>query len=949
MMSRFNLFSIICIIGLLYSGNLAAQKMPELIYLGEKVCRECHHLNGNRDQFNAWRLSKHSKSYAALFKPEAKKIADFSGIKIKPYNSPICLGCHTTAYFTQEWQRDDDFHFEDGVQCELCHGAGSPYLDIHAIGDRDKAIEAGLLTPEKYDCMICHKEKSTHQAVLKSAKFDYDKAIQMIAHPGTGGRIDDQPRIRASAKAGLKYVGSQVCGECHSVTSKNHEYGEWRYSKHAQAYAILSTDEAKRLAAEQGITEPQKSETCLNCHTTGAGASPDGFSETFDPAQGVQCESCHGPGSDHVSEMLQHDSLAAVKTQLPPGDKTICQGCHTENIHGNRFEFAKYLAEIDHSRWQEKSSDSLEYKNPLNLAITRDGKRLYVVCEASNTLMVVDTKSGKIINEIKVGVQPHFICFSPDEKFAYVSNRGSDNVSVIDTRNFKVVSYLPTGDEPHEAVTDVEGNILFVANAGSYNVSVIDLKNGKEIKRLAASRGTWGISRSPDGSQIYVTNNLAKYGAFRVSSVSEVTVIDPGSATIKYRYLVPDANLIQGIDFSPDGELALITLVRTKNLVPMTRAMQGWVITNGIGVLWKDRQVDQLLLDEVYHYFADPTDLVFSKDGKYAFVSGGGIQEVAMIDINKMKEILIQATEEERRENLPNHLGTSMDFVVARIAVGKSPRGMVVSPDNRFLYVADGLDDAISVINIDARKRTKVIDLGGPKYLMQARIGEQIFHDAQYTYGSQFSCHTCHPDGHIDGIVYDIEPDGIGINPVDNRTLRGINDTAPFKWTGKNPSLKRQCGARLAAFFTRSDPFTPEQSAALDRYIITISRPPNRYLADGELNPTQLRGKYIFERRLDNSGNIISRTNRCIYCHVPPYYTNREKFDVGTASWLDTDGHFDVPHLNNIYDSSPYLHDGRAQSLDEIWTVYNPFDRHGMTNDLTKDQLNDLIEYLRTL
>jgi cytochrome c peroxidase len=72
-------------------------------------------------------------------------------------------------------------------------------------------------------------------------------------------------------------------------------------------------------------------------------------------------------------------------------------------------------------------------------------------------------------------------------------------------------------------------------------------------------------------------------------------------------------------------------------------------------------------------------------------------------------------------------------------------------------------------------------------------------------------------------------------------------------------------------------------------------------------------------------------------------------FDVGTSSWLDTQGTFDVPHLNNIYATPPYLHDGRAKSLEEIWTVYNPRDQHGLTNDLTKDQLNDLIEYLKTL
>ena len=88
---------------------------------------------------------------------------------------------------------------------------------------------------------------------------------------------------------------------------------------------------------------------------------------------------------------------------------------------------------------------------------------------------------------------------------------------------------------------------------------------------------------------------------------------------------------------------------------------------------------------------------------------------------------------------------------------------------------------------------------------------------------------------------------------------------------------------------------------------------------------------------------------RCAFCHAPPYFTNRNTYDVGSASPLDTEKRFDVPHLNNIYDSAPYMHDGRAKSLEEIWTVYNPYDTHGHTNDLTKDELNDLIEYLKTL
>ena len=176
-----------------------------------------------------------------------------------------------------------------------------------------------------------------------------------------------------------------------------------------------------------------------------------------------------------------------------------------------------------------------------------------------------------------------------------------------------------------------------------------------------------------------------------------------------------------------------------------------------------------------------------------------------------------------------------------------------------YSLVKSGLHDAVAVIDVERREKVATIDLGGPGEITLARKGERIFHSAEVTYGRQFSCHSCHPDGGIDNITYDIEPDGIGGNPVDNRTLRGILDTAPFKWEGTNPSLARQCGPRLAVFFTRVEPFTPEELAAVDRYIRTIPRPPNRYRPVGALlTDAQRRGKQMFEREMTNSGVNIS-------------------------------------------------------------------------------------------
>ncbi len=920
-------------------------------YVGEKACRECHHDMGTRNQFNPWRLSPHADAYAALAMPEAKEIAKLSGIDVDPFESPICLGCHATASTTEPWERNDIFYIEDGIQCEMCHGPGSAYMDEQIMIDPEKAMMNGLKRPDESQCMICHKEKGSHIAVINVKKFDYQDALNTIAHKGRGGDLIKFSPTQAPPLPGPKYVGVMACEECHSGAMMGHQFSKWRLSAHAEAYAVLGTQKARDIAKEKGVkVDPQESDECLRCHTTGHGEPAGRFLPSFDIAQGVSCEACHGPGSEYQPEAIMTDPVAAYQAGLWKVDRDTCIKCHPKEVHGKPFDFEAMWKKIDHSKPRNQEPAYLmEYKTPFNAAISKDGKQLFVACEASDSLIIVNTKTGEIIQEIAIQNQPHDVILSPDEQTIFVSNRGSDTVSVIDASTYEVKNHIQVGDEPHELRIVNNGKTMYVANCGSYDISVIDLNTMDETKRLTVARGSWGMAVSPDEETIYVSNNLSHFVEFRTPCVSEVSVINTKTGYIEDRIMIPAVNMVQGIDVSPDGEFALATMIRTKNLVPMTRVIQGWVMNNGFAILWKDGRIDQLLLDEVNAYFADPTDVVITPDGKYAYVSGGGIGAVAVIDIKKMKALLERHSEQERKDVLPNHLGISVEYVLKRIDVGKSPRGMVVSSDGKFVYVCDGLDDTISVIDVSKQEKVKTISLGGPDEITLERKGEQIFHSAEVTYCQQFSCHSCHPDGNIDGITYDIEPDGIGINPVDNRTLRGILDTAPFKWEGTNPSLSRQCGPRLAVFFTRIDPFTPEQVKALDRYICTIPRPPNRYREGNELTAAQSRGKQLYERSMTNTGEIIPEKDRCHVCHPAPYFTSREVEKVGTASPLDTNTEFDVPHLNNIYETAPFLHDGRAETLEEIWTRFNPHDEHGVTNDMTKDQLNDLIEYIKTL
>jgi YVTN family beta-propeller protein len=294
-------------------------------------------------------------------------------------------------------------------------------------------------------------------------------------------------------------------------------------------------------------------------------------------------------------------------------------------------------------------------------------------------------------------------------------------------------------------------------------------------------------------------------------------------------------------------------------------------------------------------------------------------------------------------------LAASGNYVVARIAVGRNPRGMALSGDGRRLLVANRLEDTISVIDMRTNRVTSTIALAGPKTISVLRHGEQTFYTARQSFQGQIGCATCHIDSTFDGLTWDLEPDGFGRDIVDNKLLEGVKGTEPYKWIGTNPNLPTECGPRTEKYFWRSEQYDDLTLTDLVVYVREMPTRPNRWkLAGREMTPAQERGKAQFERATDKFGQPIAEYNRCSYCHSGAKGTNQKIVDVGTQKASDNTGLFKAPPLTNIELTAPYLHDGSARTLEEIWTIYNPDDKHGRTNDLTKDELNDLIEYLRT-
>jgi cytochrome c peroxidase len=118
--------------------------------------------------------------------------------------------------------------------------------------------------------------------------------------------------------------------------------------------------------------------------------------------------------------------------------------------------------------------------------------------------------------------------------------------------------------------------------------------------------------------------------------------------------------------------------------------------------------------------------------------------------------------------------------------------------------------------------------------------------------------------------------------------------------------------------------------------------------SDGSLTAAAIRGKSIFER------NDVG----CSACHTGPSFTDSDPdsspfttHDVGTGGGAGErlGPAFDTPTLLGIWDTAPYLHDGRAEDLEDVLTGSNPDDLHGVTSILSLSDRTDLVVYLLSL
>lgn len=151
-----------------------------------------------------------------------------------------------------------------------------------------------------------------------------------------------------------KYIGMEKCASvCHTGDLKGRQYEIWKASKHSQAYKDLKTDAADSIASSKGYnTAAAETPECVRCHVLGKDIIQSELEPTFDKTQGVQCESCHGAGSDYRMLLIMKDKQKAISNGLMVHDLVdyFCKNCHNEESPTFKsFNFYKAWEEIEHS------------------------------------------------------------------------------------------------------------------------------------------------------------------------------------------------------------------------------------------------------------------------------------------------------------------------------------------------------------------------------------------------------------------------------------------------------------------------------------------------------------------------------------------------------------------------------------------------------------------------
>ena len=640
------------------------------------------------------------------------------------------------------------------------------------------------------------------------------------------------------------------------------------------------------------------------------------------------------------------------------------------------------------------------HANPIAI----NGNYVYVTNTPSATVDVIDSRTEKVVDRIHVGIDPVSIAVRPDGKEIWVANHVSDSVSVIDSD-----PKSPTFHVVIDTIQEFDGNkatnfdepvgIAFASNDKAYvalssenQIAVIDVKDRSVTKRLKIN--------AQDPRAIVVKHGKLFVLPFesgnrtQLSGGNKTNKSPDGLVTFDaFEHFVKNNNVLSAGYVEdivkhfkqPDIDLFIFS-TNTDNLIETY---------NSLGTLLYGIDVDANA--NVYITQTDARNDANGKAGTQKhnlthLENRPYLNQISKLtpivddannrDVHALKPRLIQleplppkqpakndamatpygikVTADARTvlatasgSNIVFAINPETDTVLSRTTVGAGPVGLALDESvdgKQFAWVYNAFDNTVSKVNFKDVTNLKTelsIALDDPTD-MSVKKGRQYFNNAAVSTTGTFSCASCHPNGHIDQLIWVLDAPivdfGKQIQPRSTMPIRGLRDTEPFHWDGTQgdpygginstklrgwvkPNCTQQDPISCIKYLIDGNiastmklatadkslppPLSNDQVKDMAVYNLSVPYPPApKRPYDNVLGMSTKKGFELFHIKGDNNP-IHPMPNVCGNCHRFPFFTSTKTKDPLIG--------MDAPTWRGAYDRHMILPQGRMNIIDFPW------------------------------
>lgn len=559
---------------------------------------------------------------------------------------------------------------------------------------------------------------------------------------------------------------------------------------------------------------------------------------------------------------------------------------------------------------------------PTGLVLDAQGK--LVMSEKGSRRVAVYSADGQKLEksfampEIPTGV-------AADGNRVYVTTFETKGLlHVLDWPAGKEIAVVETGSGACSPIVNKEAGRLYVCNQFQNTVSEVDMSTNKVLRTAPVLREPKSAVVSKDGKYLYVTNFLPAQRADLDYVAACVSVIDLESFTkVKDIKLANGSNALRGICITPDGKYIYVSHNLGRYTVPTSQLQQGWMNTSAFSVIDTEKQefLGVVIVDEPERGAAGIWSIACNDES--IFISHSGTHEISVI---RHKEMLDKFLAYPDKKLLEYDL-TFLYGLRERIPLqGNGPRSILLA--DRRLFVPTYFADILNVMDIHTLALTSA-NLNPERVESDIDKGEKYFNDASHCFQNWQSCNGCHPgDARTDGMNWDLMNDGVG-NSKNCKSMLFSHVTPPSMISGVRESAEWavRAGFKFIQFFDVSE----EDARCVDAYLKSLQPVPSPYLVNGELSEKAQAGKKVFDKL------------KCGECHSGIYYTDLKMHRIGED--VEFEKGWDTPTLREVWRTAPYLFDGRAATMQEVFEVH----RHGIEKKVSKKDIEALTEYVNSL